>query len=80
MSAVKTISKEELTTIQKAVQNQNQIQIQIGGIEGQKSLLLDALKEAVKELEQCQKNLEKEYGNVTINLTNGEITDVPEAN
>ncbi len=80
MSAVQTISKEELTAIQRAVQNQNQIQMQIGGLEGQKSLLLDALKEAVNELGQCQKDLEKEYGNVTINLTNGEISDVPEAN
>ena len=77
---VKTIGKEELTTIQEAVQKQNQIQMQIGGIEGQKSLLLDALKGAADELSKCQKDLEEKYGNITINLATGEITDVPEAN
>ncbi len=77
---VKTISKEELKAIQEAVQKQNQIQMQIGGIEGQKALLLDALKEASSELSKSQKNLEQKYGNITINLANGEIADVPEAN
>ena len=77
---VKTIGKEELKTIQEAVQKQNQVQMQIGGIEGQKALLLDALKEASNELSKRQKDLEGKYGNISINLANGEITDVSEAN
>jgi len=73
----KKISTEQLESLQKLVNNQNNIQTQIGGIEGHKMTLLDKLKEAVAELLVDQKKLEEEFGQVNIDLKTGEITDVP---
>ena len=54
--------------------------MQIGGLEGHKSNLLDQLKAVVAELTATQTELEAEYGPVNIDLTTGEISDVSAAN
>jgi 23S rRNA pseudoU1915 N3-methylase RlmH len=77
---VKSISKEELATLQESVNKQNQIQMQIGGLEGHKAVLLESLKEAAEALSGVQKTLEDVYGAINIDLTTGEISDAPEAN
>jgi 23S rRNA pseudoU1915 N3-methylase RlmH len=77
---VKTISTEQLEALQGHVTKQNQIQMQIGGLEGHKSNLLDQLKAVVAELTATQTELEAEYGPVNIDLTTGEISDVSAAN
>ena len=77
---VKSISKEELVTLQESINKQNQIQMQIGGLEGHKAALLDNLKEAVVSLSEVQKTLEGIYGSVSIVINNGEISDASEAN
>ena len=77
---VKSITKEELSSLQESVNKQNQIQMQIGGLEGHKAALLDGLKEASNVLAELQKGLEEVYGAVNIDLTTGEISDVAEAN
>ena len=74
---VKSISKDQLKGLQDTVNKQNQIQMQIGGLEGHKAGLITQLQGIVKELSDLQAELEKEYGSVNIDLQTGEISDVP---
>jgi hypothetical protein len=74
---VKSISKDQLKGLQDTVNKQNQIQMQIGGIEGHKAGLITQLQGVVKEMSDLQAELEKEYGSVNIDLQTGEISDVP---
>jgi len=73
---VKSISKDQLKGLQDTVNKQNQIQMQIGGIEGHKAGLITQLQGVVKEMSDLQAELEKEYGSVNIDLQTGEISDV----
>jgi|TARA_B110000879_G_scaffold113429_1_gene151327 hypothetical protein len=79
---VKSISEEQLKGLQEAVNKQNQIQMQIGGIEGHKATLVIQLQGVAEGLQKMQADLEKEYGAVNIDLKTGEIseTDVPASN
>jgi|TARA_B110000971_G_C19735006_1_gene374822 hypothetical protein len=74
---VKSISKDQLKGLQDTVNKQNQIQMQIGGLEGHKAGLITQLQGVVKELSDLQAELEKEHGSVNIDLQTGEISDVP---
>ena len=79
---VKSISEEQLKWLQESVNKQNQIQMQIGGIEGHKAKLVTQLQGVAEELQKMQADLEKEYGSVNIDLKTGEISevDVPASN
>ena len=77
---VKSISKEQLKTLQELVNKQNQIQMQIGGIEGHKATLITQLQGVAEELSVEQVSLEKEYGQVNIDLKTGDISDAPASN
>ncbi len=72
---VKSVSKEQLKDLQEAVSKQNQIQMQIGGLEGHKAELIIQLQGAVKDLSGLQADLEKEFGSVNIDLQTGIISD-----
>ena len=61
--------------MQEAVSKQNQIQMQIGGLEGHKAELIIQLQGAVKDLSGLQADLEKEFGSVNIDLQTGIISD-----
>ena len=63
---VKSISKNQLKGLQDTVNKQNQIQMQIGGLEGHKAGLITQLQGVVKELSDLQAGLEKEYGSVNL--------------
>lgn len=75
-----SITKAELKSLQELIHEQREIQLQIGGLEGQKFELLSALNRATDSLSGLQQRLENIYGSVNINLNNGSITDVSEAN
>ena len=75
---VKKISEEELKTIQGKVQILNSLQMQIGGIEVQKTAAIDQLKAAQADMQNTQKELEEKYGKVSVNLTDGTIKEMPE--
>jgi len=77
---VKSISKEQLKTLQELVNKQNQIQMRIGGIEGHKATLITQLQGVAEELSVEQVSLEKEYGQVNIDLKTGDISDAPASN
>tara|TARA_B110000967_G_C18692338_1_gene463661 strand:- start:61 stop:330 length:270 start_codon:yes stop_codon:yes gene_type:complete len=74
---VKSISEDQLKGLQETVNKQNQIQMQIGGLEGHKAELIIQLQGVVKDLSGLQADLEKEFGSVNIDLQTGAITDAP---
>ena len=76
----KQITPEELTSLQESVNNQNQLQMQIGGLEGHKATLIDKLKQVVSDLNVTQSALEDKYGSVNISLATGTISYVAETN
>ena len=75
---VKKITDEELKSVQDKVNAINQAQMQIGGLEVQKNVALETLKTLQMDLQVIQKELEEKYGKVSVNLTNGTITEIPE--
>jgi uncharacterized protein with PIN domain len=74
------LSKEEITQLSSLQQQQDNLIIQLGQIEYQKSLLdqqKQQIKEQIKSFEnnqiQLAKQLEEKYGKGTVNLENGEF-------
>ena len=76
---MKKVTDKELETLQTLVKVINEGQATIGGIEMQKHGLMAEVDELIKQLKQTQADLEEEYGNVTVNLTTGEITEAEDA-
>ena len=72
---MKKVKKAELEKLQQLVNAINEGQKTIGGLEMQKQALVNETESFVTALKETQKELEDEYGNVTVNLTTGEITD-----
>ena len=78
MSKEEKITPEELVELQKFVGNLNQVQMELGKLELQKSQAISAYAEVQKSMSEFQKGLEEVYGQVSINIEDGAIT-VPEA-
>ena len=76
---MKKVTDKELETLQTLVKAINEGQATIGGIEMQKYGLITEVDGLIKQLKQTQADLEEEYGNVTVNLTTGEITEAEDA-
>ena len=76
---INKITKEELETIQEFVNNLNQVQLQIGGLEAQKYDFLAQMGLIRQELQKTQNELQEKYGEVTINLTDGTISDASDS-
>jgi len=74
----KKITEEQLEAIQNLVKQINNGQIQIGQLETQKHTLLHQIAEVQKALKNLQDDLEKEYGKVNVNITDGTITQIEE--
>ena len=77
---VNKITDEELKSVQEKVNSINQAQMQVGGLEVQKSMLMEQVRAYQAELTVTQKELEEKYGKVSVNLTDGTITEIPEEN
>jgi len=77
---VKKITDEELKSVQEKVGKINQIQMQVGGLEAQKHMALHQITNLQDEMQVIQKELEEKYGKVSINLTDGAISEIPEEN
>jgi hypothetical protein len=67
------ISKKELETIQSKVKAINSLQMNIGGLEVQKTQAIQMLNAAQAELGVINGELEKKYGNVSVNIETGII-------
>jgi hypothetical protein len=77
---VNKITDEELKSVQEKVNSINQAQMQVGGLEVQKNLALEQVKVGQMDLQVIQKELEEKYGKVSVNLTDGTISEIPEEN
>ena len=72
---MKKVTDEELQELQKAVQAVNEGVAQVGAYEMQKRVLMREVEQAETKLKTLQATLEDKYGNITVNLSTGEISD-----
>ena len=75
---VNKITDEELKSVQDQVNSINQVQLQIGGLEVQKSFALQQIATLQNKLNETQKELEEKYGKVSVNLQDGTIKPIEE--
>jgi len=79
MSEVKKITEEQLSSIKDFNQKSNNVLLEIGFLETKKLDLLAVYSEVIKELNTLKADLQKEYGDVNINLLDGTYEDVEKA-
>ena len=79
MKATK-LNKEELNSLQDHVQKLNQIHVELGRLENQKHKILHNMEDIDNNFNNLQKEFEEKYGKVSINIENGELTEIPEEN
>jgi hypothetical protein len=72
---VKSLTSDELTTVQNYVTATNQTQMQIGGLEAQKHELIQQMTMIRSQLQKVQNELQEKYGDVSINLSDGTLTE-----
>tara|TARA_R110000803_G_scaffold173440_1_gene236174 strand:+ start:1264 stop:1503 length:240 start_codon:yes stop_codon:yes gene_type:complete len=72
---MKKVEDKELENLQQVVHAINEAQKTIGGLEMQKQALITEAETFIATLKAAQKELEDKYGNVTVNLTTGAITE-----
>jgi regulator of replication initiation timing len=72
---VKSLTSDELKTVQSYVTAINQTQMQIGGLEAQKHDLVQQMTMIRTELQKVQGELQEKYGDVSINLSDGTLTE-----
>ena len=78
MSNDAKITEEQLKQLQGFVQTLNQAQMQLGQLETEKHGLLHHTAEIQSQLQTFQKELEEEYGKVSVNIQDGTYTVIPE--
>ena len=76
---VDKINDEQLKELQGHVNKINQAQLQLGQLESQKYTLIGAIPQLQKDLKEFQDALEEEYGKVSINIQDGTIQELPNA-
>ncbi len=72
------ITEEQLETIVKHQDDLANLLNNIGLLETQKHALLHSVAEVNKDLEECKKELEEEYGKISVDLKTGEYTEIKE--
>lgn len=75
MAKAKKLEKEELSKINSVVSRMNQLKINLADLDLQKMQLYKVFEQFSEELANEQKTLEEKYGDVTIDLSSGEIKD-----
>ena len=75
--AKQMISEKQLKTIQELTGKQNDMVLQLGSFEVQKSAVLEQFKTNNKLVEDFKKELEDEFGQIQIDLKTGEISELP---
>jgi|TARA_R100000353_G_scaffold128820_1_gene91437 chaperonin cofactor prefoldin len=75
---VKKIKDEQLEELQGKLKMIDSIRLQVGTLENQKFAYLSQMAAVQQELNQMQNDLQDEYGKVSINITDGTITEIPE--
>lgn len=77
MSNDAKITEEQLQKLQGFVQTLNQAQMQLGQLEVEKHGILHQTADAQQQLQGFQKELEEEYGKVSVNIQDGTYTAIP---
>tara|TARA_R110002020_G_C16287613_1_gene772208 strand:+ start:709 stop:951 length:243 start_codon:yes stop_codon:yes gene_type:complete len=77
MKATK-LNKEELNSLQDHVQKLNQIHVELGRLENQKHKILHNMEDIDNNFNNLQKEFEEKYGKVSINIENGELSEIKE--
>jgi hypothetical protein len=75
--AKQMISEKQLKTIQELTSKQNEMVLQLGSFEVQKSAVLEQFKINNKLVDDFKKELEEEFGQVQVDLKTGEISELP---
>ncbi len=71
MSEVNKITEEQLKSVKEGQSKINAILLEIGFLEAKKAEFLGAHFEAVKTLEEVKSKLKDQYGDITVNLSDG---------
>jgi ribonuclease HII len=71
----KKLTQEELKELQEAVNTMNNLQLQVGGLEAQKHEVLHSMEVAKAALAEVQKKLEDVYGQVSVDISTGDIKE-----
>jgi len=72
------LTEDELKALQENVSKLNQVHMELGKLENQKHKILHQMNEIEKEFDDMQKELENTYGKVSINIDNGELSEIPQ--
>ena len=72
---VRKITDAELQEVNQYATAINQVQMQIGGVELQKADLMSEMAKLRAGMQEVQNALMATYGDVTVNLADGTITD-----
>ena len=70
------IKEEQLNTIKDQATKTNHILNEVGYLESKKHQMLHDLAQLNEEINKYKEDLEKEYGQVTINLEDGSYEDI----
>lgn len=72
------LNEDELKSLQENVSKLNQVHIELGRLENQKHKILHQVNEIEDLFDELQKQLEDKYGKVSINIDNGELSEIEE--
>ena len=78
MAKSKKLTEDELKTLQENVNKINQFHLELGRLENQKHKIMHNMKDIDNDFEDLQKEFEKKYGRVSINIDNGELSEIKE--
>ena len=67
------INDEQLNKVQSVINEINRSQLEIGSMESRKHSLLHGIARSQEELQEMQKEFEKDYGTSNINIKDGTI-------
>ena len=72
------ITDEQLQELQSLLNEINKNQLSIGQLETQKAGIIEGIGQLQVKLREVQNSLEKEYGQVSINIQDGSISELPQ--
>ena len=72
------ITEEQLQGLQSLLNEINKNQLSIGQLETQKAGIIEGIGQLQVKLREIQNSLEEEYGQVSINIQDGSISELPQ--
>ena len=72
------LTENELKSLQENVNKLNQVYMELGRLENQKHKILHQMDDIDNDFENLQKEFEEKYGRVSINIDNGELSEIKE--